>query len=344
MMRRSALWASLLLCGVATRAAADECNPPQPGCVAFFGRVGIGTTQPSQSLEVFNGYVGLTRPATSAVSSGLFMYQRNNPQGWAQWGVVSRNNGGLGFYNLSLANDVMRLDANLSGSPFVWLNQRLAVGTPASPQAVLHLEAGSAPLGILFRSPAAPAVAYSIGQAGPDTTFFINGGTAPGAQKDVSIDPVGHVGVGTEFPADQLTVNGSIAVLTRPVIDAAGRWVGDPAGLKGDTGDPGPKGDKGLKGDRGPKGVVGLKGDTGPQGFPGAPGPPVKTVAVCDSYALSGTSCSAYCRNDSRVVSSHALNGGTCTVVSDGGTCSATGCVGAQCAVTRYALCCVCRP
>jgi hypothetical protein len=43
----------------------------------------------------------------------------------------------------------------------------------------------------------------------------------------------------------------SVQVGGRMVIDEAGRWVGDSAGLKGDKGEPGPKGEKGDKGDPG---------------------------------------------------------------------------------------------
>ncbi|PTO80993.1 hypothetical protein CWN93_15320 [Vibrio splendidus] len=63
------------------------------------------------------------------------------------------------------------------------------------------------------------------------------------------------------------------------VIDQDGKWVGDIAGLKGETGaqgEIGPQGDSGSVGDTGPQGEAGVqgpKGDTGSQGEAGAQGP-----------------------------------------------------------------------
>ncbi len=53
------------------------------------------------------------------------------------------------------------------------------------------------------------------------------------------------------------------------VINQDGKWVGDIAGLKGDTGEPGETGPQGLKGETGAQGP---KGDTGPQGLTGETG------------------------------------------------------------------------
>ncbi len=64
-----------------------------------------------------------------------------------------------------------------------------------------------------------------------------------------------------------------------PVIDSAGRWVGDPTGLvgpAGPTGPQGPQGDPGVPGPTGPQGLAGETGPTGPtgpEGPSGAPGP-----------------------------------------------------------------------
>ncbi|MDH5897801.1 collagen-like protein, partial [Vibrio splendidus] len=60
------------------------------------------------------------------------------------------------------------------------------------------------------------------------------------------------------------------------VIDQDGKWVGDIAGLKGETGaqgEIGPQGDSGSVGDTGPQGEAGSVGDTGPQGEAGVQGP-----------------------------------------------------------------------
>jgi hypothetical protein len=80
----------------------------------------------------------------------------------------------------------------------------------------------------------------------------------------------------------------SVAIGTKPVIDSAGKWVGDPTGLQGPTGpigptgptgprgltgDPGPTGPSGPTGPRGLQGLPGPTGPTGPQGLKGDPGP-----------------------------------------------------------------------
>jgi hypothetical protein len=62
-----------------------------------------------------------------------------------------------------------------------------------------------------------------------------------------------------------------------PVIDSAGRWIGDPAGLQGPAGPqgaPSPQGPKGDKGDQGETGVTGATGPQGPTGATGATGLP----------------------------------------------------------------------
>ena len=71
----------------------------------------------------------------------------------------------------------------------------------------------------------------------------------------------------------------SIVGFGAEVIDASGKWVGDPTGLqgpkgdKGDTGATGPQGPKGDKGDTGPPGPIGPIGDKGDIGPPGPQGP-----------------------------------------------------------------------
>ncbi len=63
------------------------------------------------------------------------------------------------------------------------------------------------------------------------------------------------------------------------VIDADGKWVGDPTGLTGPMGPTGPEGiqgpqgEPGLQGPTGPQGATGISGSTGPQGIQGIQGP-----------------------------------------------------------------------
>ena len=102
-----------------------------------------------------------------------------------------------------------------------------------------------------------------------------------------------RVGIGTTSPAEQLDVNGGIAVNSKTIIDSSGKWVGDPTGLTGPTGPQGPggatgpQGQQGPQGPQGPQGAQGSTGSQGPsgpqgsQGPQGPPGPAVSTSAVC---------------------------------------------------------------
>jgi hypothetical protein len=63
----------------------------------------------------------------------------------------------------------------------------------------------------------------------------------------------------------------SVTVGNKTIIDASGKWVGDPTGLQGPKGDTGAMGSPGPKGDTGAMGSPGPKGDTGAMGSPGVP-------------------------------------------------------------------------
>ena len=68
----------------------------------------------------------------------------------------------------------------------------------------------------------------------------------------------------------------TVSVGTRRVIDAAGKWVGDPTGLVGPRGPAGPQGARGatgLTGPSGPAGPLGPRGPLGPTGPAGSRGP-----------------------------------------------------------------------
>ena len=66
-----------------------------------------------------------------------------------------------------------------------------------------------------------------------------------------------------------ILVNG----VSTPVIDATGRWVGNPTGLVGPVGPAGPAGAAGVAGIQGPQGPVGPVGPAGAQGIQGLAGP-----------------------------------------------------------------------
>jgi hypothetical protein len=72
---------------------------------------------------------------------------------------------------------------------------------------------------------------------------------------------------GADITPRSVTVNGI------PVIDANGRWVGDPTNLVGPQGPTGPPGPQGATGPVGPQGPQGDTGPQGPQGAAGATGP-----------------------------------------------------------------------
>ncbi|MCB9551126.1 MAG: hypothetical protein R3F65_21380 [bacterium] len=68
----------------------------------------------------------------------------------------------------------------------------------------------------------------------------------------------------------------TVTVGGRQVIDGAGRWVGDPAGLRGPVGPAGPAGPAGPVGPQGPQGPAGAAGAAGQAGQNGSPDTPVQ--------------------------------------------------------------------
>lgn len=115
----------------------------------------------------------------------------------------------------------------------------------------------------------------------------------------------GYVGVGTQFPSNRLDVAGVLSIHGFPVINAAGQWVGDPAGLMG------PKGDDGPMGPMGTNGPAGIQGPQGPEGPAGPPG--TNTFALCGNVL----SCGAGITLLGQVL-------GPCSVTSETGTCFTT--------------------
>jgi hypothetical protein len=86
----------------------------------------------------------------------------------------------------------------------------------------------------------------------------------------------------------------TVTVGGRKVIDATGKWVGDPSGLAGPAGPAGPTGPAGSAGPAGPAGPAGqpgAKGDPGPAGPTGPAGVPctgcVNTASLADG-AVTG--------------------------------------------------------
>lgn len=87
---------------------------------------------------------------------------------------------------------------------------------------------------------------------------------------------------------------GSLHVGKKPVIDAAGKWVGPAIGLegaKGEKGDTGPKGETGAQGPKGDPGPAGPKGEAGAVGAKGDPGEagPAGPIGIAGIQGPEGT-------------------------------------------------------
>jgi hypothetical protein len=87
---------------------------------------------------------------------------------------------------------------------------------------------------------------------------------------DLSLSATGKLTISSAISVHgDLTILGQLQVGDQPVIDTAGRWVGDPTGLQGPQGEKGAQGPKGDTGEPGPKGEQGAKGEKGDRGSPG---------------------------------------------------------------------------
>ncbi|MCG5053681.1 MAG: collagen-like protein [Myxococcales bacterium] len=96
----------------------------------------------------------------------------------------------------------------------------------------------------------------------------------------------------------------SVSIAGKTVIDATGKWVGDPTTLQGP---PGPKGDPGAAGPKGDPGPAGLTGPAGPKGDPGTPAQ--NTFLNCYVQGTdTATPWTATCR------SGYLVTGGGCKV------------------------------
>ena len=124
---------------------------------------------------------------------------------------------------------------------------------------------------------------------------------------------------------------------------AGPRGLPGPQGPKGDPGDPG--GPPGPKGDKGDRGAVGPVGPAGPRGPAGPAGLPVSSVSLCAQggpiFQSPLVACSARCTGRIIVANTSGV-GGSCTVQSDSGTCSAKGLNNSDGSLRNLAICCVC--
>jgi hypothetical protein len=155
----------------------------------------------------------------------------------------------------------------------------------------------------------------------------------------------GRVGIGTEAPNDELTVDGAIRMVPKPsstcdsshegaiyynsgdvmvYICKNGAW----EEYRGPQGPEGPEGPSGPQGPEGPEGPGGPQGPQGPQGPEGPEGPQgeaadVPTYAVCISgYTDQTVGSTKWCDCGSGTELTKVQS--ECTAVSDTGSCSAT--------------------
>jgi len=237
MQLRTSIRCSLLLLStvlVTSARAQAPCTNGDPLCVTYPGPVGIGTSTPSQKLEVFDGNIELSRPVGSTLSTILWLNQDNVPNNGGAWAIASRNAANFGIFNIQRAQDVMTFLPN----------GNVGIGTVA-PGQVLDLLREDSDVAIRFHDPG--DVVYTLGtQRSAGGVFFLNRGPSAGSFADFTVNPAtGHVGIGTASAPDTLTVAGPINVNGFRVIDGAGRWVGSPTGLQGPAGPVGPQGPAG---------------------------------------------------------------------------------------------------
>ncbi len=108
-----------------------------------------------------------------------------------------------------------------------------------------------------------------------------------------------------------------------------------PQGPAGQTGPPGPQGPQGNTGATGPQGPPGQQGPQGP------PGPPTHTSAVCTQAPNNSASCSCAVRTIINQRAPDSINGSSCSVTSDTGSCSANGLFSSN-GSDFSGACCVC--
>jgi hypothetical protein len=340
MRHRGFLTGLVLLVAATPDPASAQCTDAAT-CGTFLTKVGIGrtNTHPSANLEVFDSFLLMSRPPTSTVPAGLGILQEAAGPGGA-WNMTIRTDGGMYFFN-AVRGDMFSL-SSATGNAAVYGNLGIGTAYPGQNVEIVKDDGDSA---LRFHDPG--SYWYTMGlKPSAGYLFSINRGGVLNQFSDFTISPTGNVGIGTSSAPHTLTVNGSIGVQSRAVIDSAGHWVGDPTGLVGPQGPPGPPGPTGppgppgLSGGQGPPGPQGQTGPTGPVGPQGPPGPAASTFATCTGNATATQTCA--CAN---VVGRVGPTGGDCRVTADVQGCSANGCAfPSMCNPVRYALCCVCRP
>lgn len=298
------------------------------------GKVGIGTTSPTEQLEV---------AGSISVSGGnrRILFHDDGNYDFS----IDHNGGG--------SLDIRSPEFNGGTTIASFMNSgNIGIGT-TSPTSKLHVKS-TGDYVAEFENPFADvnawirivndSRAYLLGVRGDTSDSFSIYDPVGGDR--LLIDTSGNVGIGTTSPQGKLDVAGAVAINGTTIIDALGRWVGSPTGLigpPGPTGPPGPKGDKGDQGLTGPTGATGPQGPQGIQGIQGPVGPAgpagVNVTATCGS-GNSRVLCSSVCNGSSRIVSqSYADSSSRCTATGNTGSCTVQFLSGIQ-----QGYCCVCKP
>jgi hypothetical protein len=187
------------------------------------GNVGIGTTNPTQKLEV-SGNVSLysdnhgQNTGSEAVYNKMIFHNNGynvaeiraiKPAGaWGDLGILAFNTG-----NYIGNNEAMRINSNGNvGIGTTSPNFKLHVNNPSNVWELMELSNMHPGAGahIRFRHPLSPANGYDIGAFGGADAFTFR----RNSQEQMRIDSAGNVGIGTTNPTSKLTVVGSAHVVS----------------------------------------------------------------------------------------------------------------------------------
>ena len=168
------------------------------------GNVGIGTTSPSQYLEVNGGNAKIT--SSSNVYLSLDTTQTNGDE-WHIFNAVSGTKSGLQFKDIDTSKLVMLLqeDGNVGiGTAAPSHKLDVVSATDSNWVSRLHNTSTTTPSGLLIQTDIAPAV----------NSGYLLGAVSAGVYKFV-VQNNGNVGIGTVTPSRLLHVNGGSDYNTR---------------------------------------------------------------------------------------------------------------------------------
>jgi hypothetical protein len=243
---------------------------------------------------------------------------------------------------LSIALCASAQTNSIPGSPVV-VSGQLGVGT-VSPAAGFQVDIegpGGAPL--LIGAPLWPGfivrrnddTVFQLFERSDYTDHSVQLGTPSGSQGSLYFMTGGLQQLGVSSTGNLRLYRGGLVFSDGSVQTSA---------ATSNQGPPGPQGPIGQIGPQGPKGVQGPPGPTGP---PGSTGPPVHSSAVCSSLVPLATTYASGCQ--SKTIALNVVPGGSCSLTSDTGPCSANGSYtaatnGSTPRPNSAAVCAVCSP